>query len=508
MPLAEPDVDRSTLRLSEVARHVVMPTGIVDTLWFDVEMLLRDLGEDFDTWQDGLGQLALGLRADESFAASVGGVVLSIPRQVAKTFLVGRIVFALCALYPNLNAVWTAQRVSTATSAFRSLVSLASRPAAAAHVATIRRASDEMSFAFTNGSLLRFGSRAQNFGRGETEIDVEVFDEAQILTTDTLEDMVPAANQARLPHGALLFFLGTPPRPRDPGEEFAARRAEALDAKPAGVVVAAHGDALYVECSADVETGRAGGPALMDEDQIARANPSYPHRTPWLSIQRMRKQLRDDDSWRREALGIWDEAGFRPPLIAGPEWEALSIDVADAPAGTPAFGVKFSADGSRYAVGVALPTDTGVHVEAFPPTPMARGITELADWLAQRWWSASLLVIDGKASADDLRGLLLARGVPQRRVKVLTTAEAIAAHAGFLRHVHEGTLTHLGQAGLAAAIAVAGKRPIGRAGGWGFESVAIGGDVSPVEAVTLAAFGAMRTTPGSDDRKRKVVLLR
>jgi hypothetical protein len=68
----------------------------------------------------------------------------------------------------------------------------------------------------------------RGFGRGFDEVDVEVFDEAQILTEKALEDMVAATNQSRHPHGALLFFMGTPPRPVDPGEAFTERRKEAL----------------------------------------------------------------------------------------------------------------------------------------------------------------------------------------------------------------------------------------------------------------------------------------
>ena len=103
-------VERSTRPLSEVARHVVIPTGIVDSLWFAVEERCQEFGDSFDEWQDGLGQIVLGLREDRTFAATVGGVTISIPRQVAKTFLVMRIVVALCTLYPNLTVIWTARR--------------------------------------------------------------------------------------------------------------------------------------------------------------------------------------------------------------------------------------------------------------------------------------------------------------------------------------------------------------------------------------------------------------
>ncbi|MBK0296370.1 DUF853 family protein, partial [Bacillus sp. S34] len=69
------------------------------------------------------------------------------------------------------------------------------------------------------------------------------FDEAQILTEKALEDMVAATNQSRFPAGALLFFMGTPPRPTDPSEAFKLRRREALAGETE--------DAVYIECSAD-----------------------------------------------------------------------------------------------------------------------------------------------------------------------------------------------------------------------------------------------------------------
>jgi len=67
-------VDRSTLRLSEVARHVVIPEGITWSLWDDAALICYELGDEFDTWQHGLGRIALGVRDDNSFAATVGGV--------------------------------------------------------------------------------------------------------------------------------------------------------------------------------------------------------------------------------------------------------------------------------------------------------------------------------------------------------------------------------------------------------------------------------------------------
>lgn len=488
MTAQAPVIDRSALRLSEVARHVVIPEGIVASLWDDVVDVCGELGDEFDIWQDGLGQVALGLREDGSFAATVGGVVLSIPRQVAKTFLVLRIVFALCVLFPGLNAIWTAHRVSTANSAFRSLVGLATRPGASRYVSKILTG-DELTIEFRNGSRMRFGARAQNFGRGETQVDVEVFDEAQILRPDTLEDMVPAANQAKIPHGALLFFMGTPPRPKDEGEEFAARRTEAIADKPEGVVLE-RGDMVYVECSADPTCGRPGGPDLMDVAQIKKANPSFPKRTPWMSILRMRKNLKDDDSWRREALGVWDELEAAARVFPLDTWNDLRV-APPSSGGTTAFGVKFSLDGARVALSVALLPDGGgtVYVECLGVAPLSEGTAWMVEQFAAQGRRGPAVVVDGKSGAGDFVNSLLSAGVPSKRIVVPSVEEIVTAHAGMLSAIYSGDVQHSGQPGMDAAVKAAGKRKIGNAGGWGIESVIPGGDVVALESAILARHG-------------------
>ena len=61
-----------TARLSEVARKVVQPTGIVSTGWPAVEQTCRTkLGVAFDEWQAGAGRLILAKREDGSLAAEI-----------------------------------------------------------------------------------------------------------------------------------------------------------------------------------------------------------------------------------------------------------------------------------------------------------------------------------------------------------------------------------------------------------------------------------------------------
>src|SRR5690606_6142793 len=135
---------------------------------------------------------------------------------------------------------------------------------------------------FGNGSRILFGARERGFGRGFAGVDVLVFDEAQILTDKALDAMLATMNTAP---NALALFMGTPPLPTDPSEAFTRMRADALSGDS--------DDLVWIECGADPDADPD------DRKQWAKANPSYPHRTPLTSMLRLRKKLHPE-SWLRE----------------------------------------------------------------------------------------------------------------------------------------------------------------------------------------------------------------
>jgi len=482
-----PSVDRSTLRLSEVARHVVIPEGIQTSLWLGwdgqtgVQERCGSMGVDFDTWQDGLGQVALGIREDGRFAATVGGVVMSIPRQVAKTFITMCIVVALATLFPNLTVVWTAHRTRTSSQTFQKMQGFVKRKAVRRYLLPgrnqgIRTTNGEQEIRFRNGSVIMFGAREQGFGRGFDEIDIEVFDEAQILTEKALEDMIAATNQSRWQFGALLFFMGTPPRPIDPGQEFTNRRDKALAVKKrAGVGdfggVVQGGKAVFIECSADSNCGTKDGPKLDDRDQVAIANPSYPHRTPDISIERLRENLTSDDSWRREGLGIWDEF-FRTSIF--PTWSTLSTEDPAPP--VEALGIMASFD----RVWLSLGSYGGGHLAAVNKMPYVAGREAFVDEVARIALERNVPVaVQEKTGAALLAPSLEEKGV---HVELVPFAGMVVAcddldEAITTEAVHHGDYDALNAAvGMAAWANVAKQRVL--------DSKA--GDVSMLESVALA----------------------
>lgn len=458
----------STPRLSELAKHVRLPSGVVATGWPAVREKCRDLGIQFRPWQHGAGQVILAKRADGKYAATIGGTGMSIPRQVGKTFLVGAIVFALCLLRPNLTVIWTAHRLRTSEETFKKMLAMSRRKRIAPHMLRPVLGSGEEAIMFRNGSRILFGARERGFGRGFDEVDVLIFDEAQILTDNALDDMIPATNQSRQDTGALLLFMGTPPKPTDPGEVFTRMRTEALSG--------ADEDTGWIEFGADDGFEPTPSPLDLtskDWTQIARANPSYPQDTPREAILRMRKKL-SAESFPREGLGLWDEESKAGVL---PGWGGLrSSDELPKPA---CIGLAVSIDREWSSIGACGLADGVLRVggvdrregTAWVVAEVRRITTE----------HQIPVVLDEKGPAADLLADLEDSGVEVVRAK---PGDYLDACAGIYDHAKAGTIRHLGDQWTNAANLNAKQQAVGDRWRWGRKK----GDVSMLEAVTLAAW--------------------
>jgi phage terminase large subunit-like protein len=456
------------------------------------------MGVSFDQWQHGIGQIALGKRKNGKYAATVGGVVLSIPRQVGKTFLVGMMIIALCILCPGLTVLWTAHRTRTSTKTFKSMQGYVKRKRIAPHLKVsrsdgIRAANGEQEIEFANGSIIMFGAREGGFGRGFDKVDIEVFDEAQILGEKALEDMVAATNQSEQPAGALLFFMGTPPRPSDPGEEFGNRRSRAL---------AGHDrDIAYVEFSADDDADPD------DQEQWEKANPSFPDRTPLEAMQRMRANLTNDDSFRREALGIW--ATSSPRVIDEESWRDTA-DAASMAVERLVLAVDVAPGRSVASVALAGQRADGLwHVEL---DEHRKGADWVVPWIVERAEKNRLHAV----VADEMSGLVKWRNgrayLGDTDVKVTLAAaegrDMAIACAQFYDAVMSPTalVRHTDQPQVNVALSVARKRPLG--GGWAWNRKDEESDITPIVAETLALWGARNESVKRPQKaaRRKVVV--
>ena len=487
MPTAPAPMKSGTPKLSEVARVVHAPAGITTTGWPAVAGKCADFGIVFRSWQVALGRLILAKRADGQYAATIGGTGASIPRQVGKTFLIAAIMFALCLLRPGFTVLWTAHRLKTAEETFGKLQVFARRRRIAPFVKQIFTGSGEQQIVFHNGSRILFGARERGFGRGFDEVDALVFDEAQILTDSALDDMIPATNQSRQPEGVLMLFLGTPPRPKDPGEVFTRMRNDAM---------AGDEDTAWVEFGADPAYRPTPLPApLTDADwgQVTVANPSFPEDTSRTAILRMRKKL-GDDSFLREGMGIWLDTALTGDLDYR-KW--LDLKDPEAERGKPVvFGVDIGED-RLASIAVAWKRLDGAVQVMMADSHIA---SSLADdrirHLTNEWGGFVVLGGPAEGLAPSLAGVR----------KVLASGSDFATASGYLTDlIRDGEIHHGNQPELNAAVETARLRNVGVSGA---KAVVLKNAplIGPLAAVARALHG-IRTGPSSIYEERDMVIL-
>lgn len=214
---------------------------------------------------------------------------------------------------------------------------------------------------------------------------------------------------------------------------------------------------------------------------------------------RMRKNL-SEDSFRREALGIWDEISAHKPIVTSQQWKRMA-DVGPADGVRPdALGVDMS-HGRDVAVAGCWVEGEDAHIEQVWSGSDA---TAAVDWLVERAGRRIPVVVDQASPASSL--------IPElksRRCQVVVTGAAQMAQAcGMLENrIGTDTLTHAGQKALTDAVLGARRRPIRDAGGWALDRSDPATSIYPIVAATLALFGATscrrpRTSTG------KVVVLR
>ena len=451
-----------TRKLSEVTKHLVIPAGIVKTGWTQVAHRSRQLGIGYDPWQVGAGKLMLSKTADLKYAATVGGVGMSLPRQVGKTYLVGGMVFALCADTPGLTVIWTSHHSRTAGETFLAMQGFARRRRIAPYVENVFKGSGDEEVRFRNRSRILFGARERGFGRGFAGVDVLIFDEAQILTDKALDNLLASMNTA--PNG-LPLFMGTPPKPTDPSEAFRRMRTDALSGES--------DDLVWIECGADEDADPD------DRGQWAKANVSYPHRTPETSMLRLRKKL-TLDSWLREGLGIWDGDG----LGVLPGWGNLFVE--EAPPPPVAIGISVSLGSSFGSIASAdVWGDGRVNLSAVDRRPgTAWLVAEVARIQAEH---SCDVVVDEKCPDGTLIAALEDAGVS---VSVMKLADLVAACSEMVNRVREGMVTHQRTDELDDAVAVADWREVGD-GRRVFGRKRSSGPVDMLEAATAALWGAL-----------------
>lgn len=461
----------------------------VSTDGHDAAMLMETYGNQLDPWQALVIDCWLGL--DEGGEYTVTSAGLSVPRQNGKNVILeAREFFGM--VINGEKILHTAHQVKTAKKHFRRIESLFTdrrHPEIAELVKDIRYTNGEECITLYNGGSIEFSARSRQAARGFDGISLVVYDEAQELTDDQIEALMPTLS-ASATGTRQIIYTGTPPYPGCPGDVFRRRRL-VCTTEPG------KGDSWH---EWGVQAKSIDEIAVEDHSLWYMTNPALGIR---LAEDFVEEELRtmSSDGFARERLGWWsplpEEAAETTVLDAKAWHECMSSEAM--PEGKTAYGVKFSADGSEVVLcGAVCPKDGPARIEMIDRRPTGIGIRWLADWLNARYSTAACVVIDGRNGVDVLCDRLADTWRYKNSVIRPSARDVVAAVSLLINEVNEKTVTwYEKQEALEQSALTSTKRSIGQ--GFGFGGV----DSAPIEACSLALWGA-RNSKRDPSRKMRI----
>ena len=228
---------------------------------------------------------------------------------------------------------------------------------------------------------------------------------------------------------------------------------------------------------------------------------------------RMRENIPDDDSWRREALGVWQQVSARG-VIPMDAWSDR-FDESSTAVDRLALGVEVGPDLESASVVLAGQRSDGEwHVEIDETRAGAAWLIAYVQDLLRV--NPQLMGVAGdvggplKALTEERGGRWFLKGT-QVRVRAPKVVELGAACSHLLDGVVTGWLHHIGQPQLTTAVQVAGKRALGDTGMWVFSRKTAVADITSVQAAALALWwaqnGKASTRSGRSSEGRRAVVL-
>lgn len=452
-----------------------------------VEAFEEEAGATFDDAQKYEIELFLARKlhgnAVEFAALTIG---IAKPRQNGKSYAARW--YAVDMALAGMRVLYSAHHSSTTAKMFKEMCAYFedadNHPEIAAQVLHVSRARGYESIEIDGGGCIDFQTRTNAGGRGGT-YDIIIVDEAQELTYDQLEALLPTMSASG--HEPQIIYIGTPPGPACLGTVFRDMHDKAHSGDP--------GSAWWLEWS--VQADSIDGIDVNDKDLWYETNPAMGTRIMERTVQNECDTMRRD-GFARERLGWWSPTAGRVVNVIGKRaWDALSTEQPPTD-GKVAYGVRFAVDGSEVSLCAALEHDGHVHVEQVRRENASAGLTWIADFIAERKDRACICVIDGKSGVQALVDRL--ERMPKGYVHVASAADATSAATTLVDMVNESRLSwYAPQSDLRDSAVTSVRRNIGNSGSWGFG----GENPTPVTAASLAVWGVM--TARRDPRRKGLV---
>lgn len=471
--------------LVDAARYCVIPEDIAYTRYDElIAPELPGMGVVLDRWQEDIWYAALGVREDGTLACDVMGVTLSIARQVGKTWGIMVGLIAICLSRPGTLVIWSSHHDRTSSETLTKIAGIVEKPTIRPKMRyphPVVMTDDSRGVHFANGSRILFGARSAGFGRGFSEVDIQVYDECQNLKEAALTDMLAAMNVSDL---GLAFFMGTPPRPQDVSlgvhEAFKRRRDRALDVKKRRPL-----KGVYVEMSPEnPDRAAADIDAPGFWDTLTEVNPAYGFRVGKSAIERLVENMSPEDV-KREVFGIWDKTNESLAVLSRDEWKLLEAMPGEL--GVPtSFGVNATRSGWFWVV-ACWASGESAHVEIALGT---QSEVEAVNFLAKHSTRRVFIKHDTTGAAKALGEKLKQRNFG---ASAYTQNEVGAGNPLWLGMAKGGRLSHGGQPELSDA--VRGSRRQDRStGGWMLMPRSESFDIGPAVAMSAAVYAAMTSS--------------
>lgn len=435
---------------------------MVDSAGPEATALAASAGLHLDDWQAEVLRVALGEREDGRWAAREVGLV--VPRQNGKGSILEALIVASLVLFDEKLILYSAHEFKTAQETFLRVKGLIeSSDDLSKRISKIHNAHGSEGIELTTGHRLRFVARSKGSGRGFSPQRI-ILDEALNLSSRAVAALLFSMSAQDNPQ---IWYTSSHPENVPEGQVLRRlmRRGRAGDEALA-----------YVEFCADDQA------EPTDPGAWAQANPGFPHRISEETI-RTEQAATDPEDFARERLGIIDLDSESFKVVDALRWQSC-LD----PSSSPGSRLAYALDVSPEARSAAVACSDGVHHEV---VKHEQGVAWVVPAVVAKRDLFDEIVLDPAGPAGQLVAPLEAAGI---KVRQISTVDAKAACARFLTAVSDGTLRHIGQSELDAAVSNADRRDIGD-GGWLWSRLRSSVDISPLVACTWAGWAAASTAP-------------
>lgn len=405
---------------------------------------------------------------------------LVVPRQNGKTELAVARMLAGALVLDERLIIYTAHLAKTSEEAFRRIrEKIEEVDWIGREVKHVWRSNGREVIEFRNGARILCQTRTPSSGRGFAKADCVFLDEAMFLPSASLASILFILGRADNPQ---LWYMGSAPNQLTQPDSvaLAALRLRALEQNDPSLYYAEW--SMPYDHPDSVPLGE-----LLDPVALAIANPSYEMGLPHEQCENEYRGARSDIKAyivERGGVGDWPAVDAEPTVIDLDRWAELA-DETGVIEGDGVYALDVSPDRAWASIGVAgKRPDGNFQVEVVEHN---RGTAWIVPWLEQR---RAKVIFDGRAPAGSMEPALVAAGI---EVEPVTTGEHCRACGIFYDAVAEGTVRHLNDSLLAAALGAAQRRTVGDS--WLWSRAPTGADISPLVAVTLALAGAIGATP-------------